>query len=489
MSIRTLGLWLTLAALGTFPTGAVLAADMPLKAAPIAPVLYDWSGVYVGVHAGYGGGTKDWPFAGDFVARGFLGGGQVGINKQLGSFVFGLELDGSWADLTGSQNTVFGGPAAVLISRTMTSKINGIATFAGRAGLAADRWFVFAKGGVAHVNEDHSFNGSTTIFAPPGFTSFTTSGNEHRVAPMVGFGAEYALGGNWSVKGEYNYIHLGSRDVRFTGTTLVGPAAADQQIEQAIHLVKLGVNYRFGGILTGQTFAPVPPAQGYNWSGAYIGAQGAYGFGHDELPNPISAKFNVDGWLAGATGGVNAQAGAFVFGVEGERMWTNIKGNQSITADFGGGLATATFDTKIDWLAIAAARAGFVVADRLLIYGKVGIAIAQEKHAVNLNQIIAPGTTNSATFNAKAIHTGVVGGVGAEYAVGSNWSVKIEYDYIKMLGQSYTGTGIEVTTTPLAVFQIDTFAQFNKQSQDLHLVKFGVNYHFSPTPIVVGARY
>src|SRR3982074_2127827 len=142
MSIRTPVLWLTLAALGAVPTGAVFAADMPLKAAPIAPVFYDWSGVYIGVHAGYGGAMNDWTgdaLGADFTAKGFLGGGQVGINKQIGSLVFGLELDGSWANISGSPLFSNGG----LLNGGQTdfnprSKIDGLVTFTGRAGLAAD---------------------------------------------------------------------------------------------------------------------------------------------------------------------------------------------------------------------------------------------------------------------------------------------------------------------------------------------------------------
>ena len=91
MYIHKTGLWLTAAALGAFvPAGAVFAADLSVKAAPVVPAYYDWSGVYVGVHAGYGGGMKDWfgDFSADFTARGFLGGGQVGINRQIGSLVF-----------------------------------------------------------------------------------------------------------------------------------------------------------------------------------------------------------------------------------------------------------------------------------------------------------------------------------------------------------------------------------------------------------------
>ena len=113
MNIRKCGFWISATALGAMiPFGTALAADMPVKAAPIVAVGYDWSGVYVGVHAGYGGGMKDWDArTTDFVARGALVGGQVGINRQISSFVFGLELDGSWADMSGSQFISIGGPA------------------------------------------------------------------------------------------------------------------------------------------------------------------------------------------------------------------------------------------------------------------------------------------------------------------------------------------------------------------------------------------
>ena len=36
------------------PAGA---ADMPVKARPLAPAIYDWSGFYIGVHGGGGWGS------------------------------------------------------------------------------------------------------------------------------------------------------------------------------------------------------------------------------------------------------------------------------------------------------------------------------------------------------------------------------------------------------------------------------------------------
>lgn len=495
------GLGLAASAVGAMLSfGPVFAADMPVKALVPAPAFIDWSGVYIGVHAGYGGGMKDYDTQADFVARGFLGGGQIGINKQISSFVFGLELDGSWADIKGSQSISVGGPlAGFQASQTTVSKVDGLVTFAGRAGLAADRWFVFAKAGIAVAHEEHSvaINVSSIPAVPGGTQLLTASGSETRVLPMLGFGAEYALDGNWSIKGEYDYFHAGSRNVRVVGSQTLGavttPVATDLQIEQALHVVKLGVNYRFGGIAVDPAYTPVRAAAGYNWTGAYIGVQGGYGFGHQEWPdfadppNPGRGKYDADGWLAGGTGGVNVQSGVFVFGVEGEWMWTGIKGGQAFTNAFGGSSLTATLETRIDWLAIASARAGFVVGDKLLLYGKGGLAIAEEKQSYTV-AVTFPGAASVTALNAKPVHTGVVVGAGAEYALGGNWSAKIEYDYIRMFGQAFTGTGIETVNAPV-VGQMDNLQKFEKMSQDMHLIKFGVNYHFNPMPVVVSARY
>ncbi|MBR1213762.1 outer membrane beta-barrel protein [Bradyrhizobium sp. JYMT SZCCT0180] len=497
---------LAAAAISLGSLSAGLAADLgPRPAAPIAPAFYDWSGVYIGLHAGYGGGMKDWTQAlgNNFTAKGFLAGGQIGINKQIGSLVFGLELDGSWADIGGSQLLSDGGPAAAFqVDFTGRSKIDGLVTLTGRAGLAADRWFVYAKGGLAVAQERHSFSNNTSTFPPaPPFTAVISgSSSERRWAPTVGFGTEYALGNNWSVKAEYDYVHLGNRTVGFTGTANFNGVAApldptNVPIEQALHLVKIGANYRFGGIQTDPTFAPVRAAPGYNWSGAYVGVQGGYGFGHEQWPdlfdpaNPQTGKFDLNGWLAGGTVGVNAQAGSFVFGVEGEWMWTGIKGNQTTVVDLGRRTTqTLGLDTKVNWLAIAAARAGFVAAERFMIYGKAGVALADERHTFTQSTI---GPVSSSVFNleGKALHTGLVAGAGVEYALGGNWSAKFEYDYIKMLAQNFTAIGTQSVNAPPIVGSAAFTAQFSKMPQDLHLIKFGVNYHFSPAPVAVSARY
>lgn len=478
-----------------------LAADLPVRALAPVPAFVDWTGVYVGGHVGYGGGMKDWVSNSDFAASGFLLGGQAGINKQLGSLVFGVELDGSWANIKGSQLMSIGGPVVGFQQdATYSSKIDSIVTIAGRAGLAADRWFVFAKGGMAAVHEHHSLSITAQTFPATTIDTLNESGSETRIVPMLGFGAEYALAGNWSLKGEYDYLHLGATNVTLNGNTVTGGIAAPQtdtfRIDQAMHILKFGANYRIGGIGADPHFAPVAAARGTNWSGAYLGVQAGYGFEHETWPDYTgitadSGYLRADNWLAGFNGGVNAQAGSFVFGVEGEWMWTGIKPSQTFSVPFlgPGTNQTGTLDTRIDWLAIASGKAGFVVGDRLLVYGKGGLAIAQEKHTLGV-AIDAGGLgTLNQTIPTKAVHTGAVIGAGAEYALGNNWSAKAEYDYIKMFGQSSSGFGPSTVNTPGLVGTFNNVVAFSKMEQNLQLVKFGVNYHFAAQSGVVTARY
>jgi len=128
-----------------------LAADLRVKAVPLAQSVYNWTGFYVGGHVGYGHGMKDWftsPF--DYQVKGFLGGGQVGYNQQVGNLVFSIEADASWGNIKGDQSLMVGGP---ILGATQTAfantTIDGLATLTGRLGLAQDRWLVYVKGGAA----------------------------------------------------------------------------------------------------------------------------------------------------------------------------------------------------------------------------------------------------------------------------------------------------------------------------------------------------
>jgi hypothetical protein len=146
---RQLSAWLTTAAtLGALLPASSFAADLPVKARPVVAAVYNWTGVYIGGHVGYGDGMKDWLNSNfDYQVKGFLGGGQVGFNQQVGNVVFGVEADASWSDIKGSQAITFGGPLVGFTQvATGSTTIDALATLTGRIGLAQDRWLGLRQG-------------------------------------------------------------------------------------------------------------------------------------------------------------------------------------------------------------------------------------------------------------------------------------------------------------------------------------------------------
>src|ERR1700742_2649532 len=123
---------LALAGASLFFPIAALAPDLPVKAPVIPQAVYNWTGFYAGVNAGYGGGMKDWGGINE-VAKGGLAGVQFGFNQQVGNLVFGLEGDASWSGMKGSQDEFIAIPFSVSsFSATIGSKIKSVETLAAR---------------------------------------------------------------------------------------------------------------------------------------------------------------------------------------------------------------------------------------------------------------------------------------------------------------------------------------------------------------------
>jgi outer membrane immunogenic protein len=237
-----------------FPQWA-LAADLArpvLKAASAPAPAYNWNGVYVGVHAGYGWADihttvidpagAAFPVGTVFKADpdGWLGGVQIGFNWQSGNWVFGIEGEYAWADIDANTTTysTVPGPALAGVRVTIHNEIESIALLTGRIGYAWNNSLWYVKGGWAWA--DASSNSSTTNNA--GADLGTTTGSSSRNGWTIGAGWEYGFAPNWSWKVEYNYIDLGTDTV--TVTTGAGVSLRrDSDVD--LHLVKFGVNYRF----------------------------------------------------------------------------------------------------------------------------------------------------------------------------------------------------------------------------------------------------
>ena len=232
---------------------AANAADMAVKARPLPPPapIFSWTGFYIGAHVGGAWFDKDWfvpltPIniaggcagcpapAGGHNASSWLAGGQIGFNYQTGMWVLGVEADGSWTDLNGSNVN----PQAPFLRNN--SKTDAIGTFAGRVGIAANQALFYVKGGGAVAN-DRFF---TSFVAPPGLVP--QSVDDTRWGWMVGVGIEYAFTPNWSVKAEYNYLDFGTFRETVQPTGVVAALPFQYDVRQRMDLVKVGLNYRFG---------------------------------------------------------------------------------------------------------------------------------------------------------------------------------------------------------------------------------------------------
>lgn len=210
-----------------------IAADMPLKAP--APPIWTWTGFYVGVEAGAGWDSTRWTGAdgsttGQFQGNGGEVGATLGWNWQApGSpWVIGIEGDWSWDNLRAVT-----GPA----SKALVQGVNWLATLRGRMGYANGPLLFYVTGGAAFA-DIHNF------FSP---LEAATGGNYTTTATgwAVGGGLEGALGGGWSLKGEYIYTSFGATTACVAGDANCTVAVAINANYTNIHLVRAGVNYKF----------------------------------------------------------------------------------------------------------------------------------------------------------------------------------------------------------------------------------------------------
>jgi outer membrane immunogenic protein len=220
------------------------AVRAPVYKAPPATAMatYDWSGFYVGVYGATGHGSSGFYAAssgfdeGEFDVTGWLAGGQIGFNWQVGAVVLGVEADGGFADVHGDRVS-----GAFPTDRIGTS-IDRIGTVAARLGYADGNALFYAKAGAAWAHNEQAFS---NIAARVTYTTV----DDTRWGWMVGAGVEYGIAPNWSLKLEYNYMDFGTAHYRDLACPLdfCTDGLFDEDIAQRIHVVKIGVNYRFGG--------------------------------------------------------------------------------------------------------------------------------------------------------------------------------------------------------------------------------------------------
>ena len=222
----------------------VLGADLPMytKAPAIAAPAYDWSGFYVGVFGGGGYGNHNLNnalgpagFANytiNYSSTGGIAGGELGYNVQSGNIVVGVEADGFWSGIKGSDVDQFNAGTLPIGSVDATSLRDGF-TLRARGSIAVDRLLLFFTGGWAYGQFQH-----TNTVRGVGVDRFSAN----RSGLTAGGGIAYAITNNLIGKFEYRYYDFG----RYERAAPLN-AQIPYTVDNTYSVVTLGLDYKFGG--------------------------------------------------------------------------------------------------------------------------------------------------------------------------------------------------------------------------------------------------
>ena len=249
--------------------------------------------------------------------------------------------------------------------------------------------------------------------------------------------------------------------------------------------------------------APIA-APNYDWSGFYFGANAGGAWGSNSVaytPNdplsaflfvsagaPPDASFRTSGVIGGLQLGYNWQLSPnWLLGAEADIDWSGVRGSATT-----GGIVTAipfanTAEEKIKWFGTVRARLGYLPAPNLLAFVTGGLAYGQVEHTGTyttsapfggsgpggISFECSPAGAPCFAGSSSTVAGGWTLGGGLEYALSRNWTLRGEYLYISLRGNSVT----ETAPTP---FPGDTPSAFTASfgRTNLNIARAAINYRF-----------
>ena len=228
---------------------------------------FAWTGLYVGVNAGYGWGRASTDVSktttidgvpstvtGNVTVdvEGGLAGGQIGHNWRSQRWIYGVEADFQWTGQDGDISSCAGLGCAKL-----SYDLDWFGTVRGRLGyLLQPRSLLYVTGGLAYglISTDLSKFASPATFNSTGGAG---SDSATKAGWVIGGGLEWALDRKWTLRAEYLYMDLGTiARAESSTTTLVASPTAPQCLTEAEvkktaqtdftdQIFRIGLSYRF----------------------------------------------------------------------------------------------------------------------------------------------------------------------------------------------------------------------------------------------------
>ena len=210
----------------------------------------NWSGVYVGVHDGFGWGNTDWTFPleefynvdpGDGFSikpDGFIAGGHILLLRQFRRVVVGVEA--AYSKGTISDDRV-GVVTAAFPEDRFETDIRDMGSISARLGYAAGIWQLYAKAGWASAEVQHNAWSGEPVAGVIADVGGRVNGY------IVGGGVEYMLTPDISVGVQYDFSRFGAKQYS-TLTTGASPGLPfNVEIDDiTVHAVTSRVSFRIG---------------------------------------------------------------------------------------------------------------------------------------------------------------------------------------------------------------------------------------------------
>jgi outer membrane immunogenic protein len=219
------------------------AADLPVKAAPPAPLVLPWNGFYGGVSIGYGIDSSSLAASGQAAPiplsvlasqpNGWLAGARIGYDWNASPIVIGIETDIQYANFQ-SGGTLALQPVEAL---NWNSKTNWWGSSNLRFGIPMGQSLLYGIGGFAYGNK--TLNAVVTNGTIPGTAATGMTATAFGWDLGAGFGT--MLTRNSEVFFEYRHIDLGS--LNGIGTAPTATVAALQN--SIFDTFMVGYNYHF----------------------------------------------------------------------------------------------------------------------------------------------------------------------------------------------------------------------------------------------------